>query len=104
MLLFPNFLLLINLSTTQYKIQECEFQINAICNIDDNNNYLLSFSHDNKYGLLPFNINILQNSISISTTNLINNIHNNIINNIYKLSDGNIITTSYDKMLYVLEY
>ena len=104
LLLFPNFLLLVNFSTTQYKIQQFEFQINDIWNIDDNNNYLLSFSHDNKYGLLPFNINILQNSISISTTNLINNIHNNIINNIYKLSDGNIIVTSYDKMLYVLEY
>ena len=54
-------------------------------------------------GLLPLNINILKNSISINPTNLIKNKHNNIINNVYKLSDGNIITISLGKLLYICE-
>ena len=103
LLLFQNFLILINFFTTQYKIQECEFQIDDISIIDDNNNYLLSFSQDDKYGLLSLNINILQNSISINPTNLIKNKHKNIINNVYKLSDGNIVTTSLGKLLYIWE-
>ena len=54
-------------------------------------------------GLLPLNINILKNSISINPTNLIKNKRNNIINNVYKLSDGNIITISLGKLLYIWE-